>query len=128
MHIYIREEKSQKSRVIICISALQLKYVLPQLFFVCMQCSIYLFCFQILLLHVSVRILWDFFPLFSYFWFKSSKQKQVCTGKPLAMVVNSEQPEVTMFEQLTADNHSYGAAHTTLAMPHHIIMLLRDRV
>lgn len=92
-----------------------------------MQRNIYLFCFQILLLHVSDRILWDFFP-FSYFWLKSSKQKQVCTGKTLATVVNSEQPEVTVFEQLTADNHAYGAAHTALAKPHHIIMLLRDRV
>ena len=43
-------------------------------------------------------------------------------------MVNSEQPEVTTFGQLTADNRLYGAAHTTLAMPHKIVMLLRGRV
>lgn len=69
-----------------------------------------------------------FFPPFSYLWLKLLKQKQVCIGKPLAIVVNSEWPEVTMFEKLTADNCLYGAAHTTLAVPHHIIMLLRDKV
>lgn len=37
----------------------------------------------------------------------------------------SEQPEVTVSEQLTADNFLYGAAHTTLAMPHHVMILLR---
>lgn len=33
-----------------------------------------------------------------------------------------------MFEQLTADNRLYGAGHATLAMPQHIIVLLRDGV
>lgn len=69
-----------------------------------------------------------FFPPFSYLWLKRLKQKQGCIGKPLAIVVSSEQPKVTMFEKLTAYNCLYGAAHATLAVPHHIIMLLRDRV
>lgn len=44
------------------------------------------------------------------------------------LFLHSEQPEVTVFQQLTADNFLYGAAHTTLAMPHHIMVLLRHRV
>lgn len=96
-----------------------------QVFFICIQCNIYFFLSTIVTYSCQNSV---FFSPFSYLWFGSLRQQQVYIGKHLAILSNSKQPEVTTFEQLIANNHQYRAAHTTSAVPHHIIMLLRDRV
>lgn len=94
----------KKSRGIGSISALQLGYIFCYLSL--FMCDILVF-FSSAALTCSSHNSHDFLPLFS------------CIQSSL---------KVTVFQQLTADNFLYGAAHTTLAMPHHIMVLLRHRV